>query len=290
MNDLEQHFKKAAEQIRMTSDEKSAMRFRIQQETASATPAPVSSATPSPYVWMFAPRSLAMLSVALLVIFSTGSAYASEGSLPGSPLYPVKTKIVEPLKVALASTVQAKAQANADIAQVRVQEAQTLAAKGALTPEAVKQISDNYNEHARAALALAAHIDTHNGEDDDVAVITTTMAEPVEPEAEHSDAAGDVVAVAPTAPVTFSARIQEASSEDTVDEATSSPSTMRIQRTMKAVPPVAIKATSTATTTARQSNSHDFVRTLRASLSAQAEILQQLNEEVHSDRGEKGDK
>jgi len=316
MNDLEQHFKKAAEQIRMTSDEKSAMRFRVEQQMAPSAPAPVSSNTPSPYVWMFAPRSLAMLSVALLVILSTGSAYASGDSLPGTPLYPVKTKIVEPLKVALASTVEAKAQANADIAATRVQEAQTLAAKGTLTPEAVKQISDNYNEHAKAALALVADIDAREGGYDDQdsndsqepdttvvtvavavddqapepAVMATMMAEPVEPDADDSDSNDDVnddvVAVAPIAPVAFSLSIQATSSKNKADEETSSASNARTQRVMKVAPPVAVKATSTATTTVTQGTSRDFVRTLRASLSAQAEILERINADVRLEKGD----
>jgi len=323
----------------MTSAEKSAMRFRIQQETAPSSSAPIS--TPSPYVWMFAPRSLAMLGVALLVIFSTGSAYASEGSLPGSPLYPVKTKIVEPLKVALAPTVQAKAQANADIASARVQEAQTMSGQGTLTPKVVQEISESYNAHAKAALALVADIDSEDTGDDeddspvsnqdtgvavtvavsassdedsddmapDTAVVATMMAEPVEPaEPASSDSDSDDgdVAITATAPTMLSISIQTTSSKD-IEEVPPSAPTARSAKTVGTystsqksasttrateptqAPSVAVKATSTATTTVKQNNSRSFVRTLRASLSAQAEILQQLDAEVRLGKGGKGD-
>lgn len=261
MNDLEQHFKKAAEHIRMTSAEKDAMRFRIQQITAPSSPAPIS--TPSPYVWMFAPRSFAMLGVALLVVLSTGSAYASGGSLPGTPLYLVKTKIVEPLKVALAPTVQAKAQANADIAATRVQEAQTLAAQGTLTPEASKQISDNYKIHADAALALAAHIDEEDNAHEEQPDSRTLK--------EH---ATDAVTVS----------IAEDASSETSDDvvqtvALSLPmeatKNMPSQKEMKEAP-------TAATSTDKQHTSRNFVRTLRASLSAQAQILEKLDVQVRS--------
>ncbi len=308
MNDLEQHFKKATEQIRMTDSEKSAMRFSVQQEIAPSSPAPIS--TPSPYVWMFAPRSLAMLSVALLVIFSTGSAYASEGSLPGTPLYSVKTKIVEPLKVALAPTVQAKAEANASIARVRVQEAQTLAARGSLTPEVVQQISDSYNTHAKAALALAADIDdevdvnTPSANPDatvsDSAMAVTMMTEPVgpvEPTEPDTNSGSGVVSITATAPVALSVSVEATSSEDIDDSETPSDSNTRsaktfatystAQKVASTTRPVATNATTTETT--RKDKSRNFVRTLRASLSAQAEILQKLEAGVRVSNERKED-
>ncbi|MBY0294074.1 hypothetical protein K2Q08_01940, partial [Patescibacteria group bacterium] len=166
---------------------------------------------------------------------------------------------------------------------------------------------DNYNEHAKAALALVADIDAREGGHDshepdtvvnavvavndqtpEPAVMATMMAEPIEPE--DDDTSDDVVAVAPIAPVALSISIQATSSKNRAEEATSSPTYSRTQRTMKAAPPVAIKATSTATTTLKQSTSRDFVRTLRASLSAQAEILEKLGADVHIEKGGRGDR
>lgn len=310
MNDLEQHFKKHTENIRMTGAEKSAMRFRIQKEISSS---PSSSPTPSPYIWMFAPRMIAMLGVLLLVVVSTGSAYAAEGSLPGTPLYPVKTKIVEPLKVALAPTVQAKAQANADIAATRVHEAQTLAAQGALTPKAVQEISDNYNAHAEAALALAANIDAQDNSSNvhdsnesdqntvvDVTVGATTAAEP----AETASSTSAVIAVTATAPATLSIKIETPPSKNGEDEnetATSSGSGTRVRNAMtlsantnlqKNASTTRAAEARTASSTTKQNNSRSFVRTLRASLSAQAQILEQLDAQVRlgkDGREERGD-
>lgn len=216
MNELEQHFKKETEQIRMTSAEKTAMRLRLRQEMgvvaepAGGTSMPARP-TQSPYVWMFAPRSLAMLSVALLVILSTGSAYAAEGSLPGAPLYSVKTKVLEPLKVALAPTTQAKAEVNAKIAAVRVQEAQALAAQGTLTPEVVEQISTSYNEHAQAALALADSFEAEGDAEDSTSTTSTTV----------SDDASDqkpVVAAAPAPSPTLLRKAEPGSTDSSGSE------------------------------------------------------------------------
>lgn len=317
MNELEQHLKKHAEVIRMTGAEKTAMRFRIQEEMGSPTPvAPTRVA--SPYVWMFAPRMVAAFGVLLLVVVSTGSAYAAEGSLPGTPLYPVKTKIIEPLAVALAPTAQAKAQANADIAATRVQEAQTLAAQGNLTPEAVQQISTNYNEHAQAALALAAGIDTHDGAEEDATTTVdtagdnehVTVATVATTEGSTSTSSGTVLAVqvTPRVSATLSVNVNVDASSDDEDEATTSDShagmrtaTTFAARTMtsaSATPAVSkksftpsaattIHSSSTATTTSRGSSS--FVRTLRASLSAQAQILEQLDAQVRVGKSKSDD-
>ena len=290
MNDLEQHLKKQTENIRMTRDEKTAMRFRIEQEMLA----------PSPYLWMFAPRSLAMLGVALLIVLSTGTTYAAEGSLPGAPLYPVKTNIIEPIKVALASSVEAKAQANANIAATRVKEAQTLAAQGNLTPEVVQEISENYNKHAEAALALAASVESEDEDENEnktVAVAVDTPAPSVAISV-TAPSAGTVPSPAATGSTTSSDTSRTLSlsvsiTAHSTSEGTSSPA---VSKTMPAptssAPSSAAKVQSnertrqtSATSTVKTRN---FTRQLRESLNVQAQILEDLDAQVRLGKARKG--
>ncbi len=258
MSNLQHHLQKETENLRLTHAEKTAMRLRLQQAMGGM---PVSVAQNSPYTWMFAPRSFALLSVALLVAISSGTAYAAEGSLPGGVLYPVKINVIEPLTVALAPTPAAKAQANATIATTRVQEAETLASDGNLTPAVAAEISTNYNEHATAALALAADADARAASSTpnvvDEATTTTSAATSsvstvaVTPEPEHH-----------TMSLAFSARIKLSHATTTTGIET---------------------ATTTATSTDLDihESKTSLVNELHTSLSAQAEILDRLNAEVH---------
>ncbi len=320
----------------MTEVEKRAMRAALREEMGMSE-TPVQVRRPSPYMWMFAPRSIAMLGVALLVVLSTGSAYAAEGSLPGTPLYPVKTKIIEPLTVALAPTTQAKAQANADIAAVRVQEAQALAAQGALTPEAVQEISTNYNEHAQAALALAADVDTQNGTDETEAsstgsnngsvtthnpedgprvTVTTTVPAKETPEPNPSDDADDDTGTAVVTSTTLSVSVDTSHVDDSGMTPPTGSTTVHVQTVRTFVPPTPSVTASTSSTASNKTTvskqivlpvsftrstttagvtiranatSSSFAGQLRATLSAQAEILQQLDAHVRSNRGKGGD-
>lgn len=183
MNKLHDHLQHESEKFRMTDAEKSAMRARllsVMGTGSSAAPAP------SPYMWFFAPRMLVTSALAFLLVVTTGTTYAAGDSLPGGVLYPVKTAVLEPLAVALAPTTAAKAEANATIATRRVQEAQTLAAKGALTAETARTISDSYQVHAQAALALAKSADDDAGIVEDETVVDANV-----------DTSSAVVAVAP---------------------------------------------------------------------------------------------
>lgn len=270
MSKLQKHLQKETENLRLTEAEKSAMRLRLRQAMLGV---PTEMPTKSPYQWIVTPHFLAMLSIALLLIVSSGTAYAAEGSLPGGVLYPVKIHVIEPLTVALAPSPAAKAEANATIATTRVKEAETLAAQGNLTPQAAREISTNYNEHVTAALALAADADA----------TTATTTSPIVSEATTTPRAVKTISVilpvatsSATHTAAFSARMAVSA---TASEATSSPDATT---TATSAPAVAAEATSTTST---------LVGKLHASLSVQAKILDKLNAEVklHTSGEQAGD-
>jgi hypothetical protein len=142
------NLKQQTENIRMTPEEKNAMRARIFRVPK-----------PSPYVifnFQFISRAVAVLLI--LSLGGGGVAYAAEGSLPGQPLYPVKVNVVEPVQVALAPTTAAKAGVYAQLAQTRVEEAETLASQGDLDATATQELSQNFDTQVTNADALSLQV------------------------------------------------------------------------------------------------------------------------------------
>lgn len=77
----------------------------------------------------------------LLILFcGAGTSYAAEGALPGDTLYPVKIHVNESVQGALAVSPTSQAAWNAERATRRLEEAETLAAQGRLTPGAQAQV------------------------------------------------------------------------------------------------------------------------------------------------------
>lgn len=163
MNEFFNTLQKEARQIRLSKDEKQAMRVRVysmleQSPLAVTTPAQDAaledfknrSMAPGMYYW-FNPRFAVPLAVVLLVGISGGTAFAAQDALPGEPLYAVKIHVNEKVATALATTPQAKAEVNASIATTRLEEAETLASTGKLDAAAAATLASNFAVHAEAA-------------------------------------------------------------------------------------------------------------------------------------------
>jgi hypothetical protein len=163
MHNLYKKLNTESDHIKLTPDEKSAMR-------AAIFGAP--KAAPSPFIFFASHRFLTALAALVLVVLAGGSTavYAAQGALPGQPLYALKTKVLEPVEVALAPTSAAKARVETQIATRRVAEAQTLAAQGKLDATTTQELAASFNEYASQALALA-------GEDGAAATSSATTTE-----------------------------------------------------------------------------------------------------------------
>lgn len=281
----------------MTDAEKSAMRARL---SSAMSMGPSVAPSPSPYMRFFAPRMFAATALALLLIVTTGTAYAAEGSLPGGIFYPVKTGVLEPLTVALAPTTAAKAEANATIATKRVQEAQTLAAKGALTVEAARTISDSYQTHAHAALALAKNADTDAGIVEDEALEDTTVVVASAPTVDAAPATFAMTTGPADPPVSAQPKnVVHLSVSATITPAASTTNTPSLAvssaRTMYAVGNVEnqnsgdMATSSNATSTSSVSAKKSLRGKLNASLSTQAKILEELQVKLDT-KGSSGER
>ncbi|MBI5469833.1 hypothetical protein HY968_00725 [Candidatus Kaiserbacteria bacterium] len=84
----------------------------------------------------------ALASLVMVFFVGIGTSYAAESSLPGDPLYAVKTQVNEKVRGALASSETAKLDWSAQLTNRRFQEAEALAAEGRLTPETRTKIEN----------------------------------------------------------------------------------------------------------------------------------------------------
>ena len=148
MNFLQKHIRQHSEHTRLTPEEKSAMRS-VLLRTMAYTPTPVVS----PYLsFITAPQFVRVTAGALVVVLLVGTTtYAAQGALPGDFLYPVKTQINEKVQSALATSDEAKAQLNVDLAVERVQEAEQLAVTNRLSSTTVAELETSFDTHTTQA-------------------------------------------------------------------------------------------------------------------------------------------
>ena len=150
MNKFFSQLKKEAQSIRLSGVERETMRHAL--EAAFATHAPVKSPirlTPSPFIFLM-PRLVSSFAFVLILAVVGGStAYAAEGTVPGDLLYPVKVSVNERVIAALAVSPETKATVHARLVERRMEEAETLAARGALTTEVKEELETNLEGHAQ---------------------------------------------------------------------------------------------------------------------------------------------
>jgi hypothetical protein len=143
---------KQTKDLRLSSAEKASMRTALNEHLKAH---PLS--TLSRYYPVYRMVLSGAFSFVLLLVLAGGTSYAAQGSIPGDFLYPIKVRVNEPLRVALAPDDSAKAQTEATIALTRVDEAKTLAAKGKLNVSVSKELKKDFDTHATQALQYAAN-------------------------------------------------------------------------------------------------------------------------------------
>ena len=139
--------------IKMTKEEK-----KLVLENILTSPIAIKESIPSPYsfhsLFSILQRNhfayYSMTTFLILVLSSGGVAFASQESLPGNILYPVKVSIVEPINSALKFSQEAKAKYESSLATERLIEAETLAYQGKLDASKEKQINNLLTIHTTA--------------------------------------------------------------------------------------------------------------------------------------------
>lgn len=162
MNQHQQSPEKFIEQlraIRLSDAERTALRASLLAKMRSD-----SARRPilSPWSWFFEARRLqaAFLLVVIIIGYGSSATLAAEGSLPGDILYPVKTRVVEPLaRLVAARSPVAEAKFETRLLEKRLEEAETLETGKKLDTELEHSVRRVIREQSVKAETTARHAD-----------------------------------------------------------------------------------------------------------------------------------
>ncbi|MDP2655919.1 MAG: DUF5667 domain-containing protein [bacterium] len=104
----------------------------------------------SPYTVMLRRSALALV-IFLFVAVGGVTTFAATGSLPGDTLYPIKVKIIEPVRGLMAVSPRAKAEWQVSLAETRVEEVIQLATKEQLTSDEGTQSQARFDRSLKTA-------------------------------------------------------------------------------------------------------------------------------------------
>lgn len=142
MKDIFKDGVKDIQNIKLTEREKALMFAHISEHMK------VAHSTPATMNWfMFFHRTSAVIALMVLIFSSAAVVVASEASLPGDLLYPIKVSVKEPLASALSVSSSAKIQKEVQKATERLKEAEQLSEKGRLNADTRKEIEDRFEKH-----------------------------------------------------------------------------------------------------------------------------------------------
>lgn len=136
----------------LTTDEKSQMVLNLNKyiennPVGSFSPRPIKSPFYSTF-WTLPRKRTVVLPVtaALIFVLTSGTVLASNSSLPGDTLYPVK-KFNEAVQSVVAVGTKAKTKTFTEHAISRLEEARELASKGVLTEEKAIRLEKDFQKH-----------------------------------------------------------------------------------------------------------------------------------------------
>lgn len=107
---------------------------------------------------------------ALVIATGSASALAAETAVPGEVLYPIKVQVTEPARVLFAGSAKAKARVHAALAVRRVQEAEILRARGALTMETESELTSRFSVETDKVVGEADKLEAAGDTSESVAI------------------------------------------------------------------------------------------------------------------------
>ncbi len=164
--------------IKMTSAEKKRIYENI---TSSVLPKQSIRSPWAMYVFVLGIRKNRWASyiIALFLIIAlsgTGIVSASEESLPGDTLYPIKVSVIEPIHAALTFSSKAKAEYESNLATRRLVEAQALARENKLDQSKEKKLNDLLDRHTLSLDKALEKIDKTTSADEVDDIVTNFEA------------------------------------------------------------------------------------------------------------------
>lgn len=166
--------------IKMTDEEKSIMLKNIlNTQFSQKTEKPVKSPYLKFYFLNFKSTHLLRFAIifGFVIIGAGGVTAASHNSLPGSTLYAIKVKIVEPINGAFMLSPEKQAKYEINLATERLVEAQALLSQGNLDEKKEKQLDVLLSAHTEAFNESLNKIRKNNPEKEDTEFVTNFQAE-----------------------------------------------------------------------------------------------------------------
>lgn len=162
MNDLLNKISEEAKRIKLSEVEKSQLRnnlvnfiennpVRIRGDWRLNSVKAVKS--PLNHNWFSLFNNYKFMPVALIALLFVGGgvSFASQGSLPGDLLYPVKVNINEKIEQAFTLTSDGSANLQVRLAERRLEEAEKLALTGKLDEDTRLEVEERFDKHASSA-------------------------------------------------------------------------------------------------------------------------------------------
>lgn len=148
--EIEEKFKKAVVElkgVKMTALESENILKNILN-----SPAQITQGKPSPYFFSFISKIetrkfVYIMTPCLIVFILGGTALASQGSLPGNILYPLKVRVIEPAYLSIQSTPLKRATYASFLVDKRLTEAETLAKEDKLDESKEEELSSLLKVH-----------------------------------------------------------------------------------------------------------------------------------------------
>jgi len=150
---IEQGLGQAGERAALSASEHALGRERLATLLAAA-PLPRRSL----YARLFASALKPAFALLLILTVGAGVASASESSLPGTLLYPVKTRVVEPTLAVLASSPEDRADFATERANRRLEEFAKITAAGETDSETSAALAVSLSEHVESATEAIAEL------------------------------------------------------------------------------------------------------------------------------------
>ncbi len=165
-------FKKLAREVRLSADEKSAMRGELLRHM-EMHPVVKKKATVSPFFSMKSFRKNRMLPVfvTLGLVMGGSVSFAAENTLPGDFLYPVKVHLNEPVRGAIYVSPEAKAGWDVRLVERRLKEIEKIESKEGVSLKVKEAAQVNFEVYTER---VNKHISKFEERGDSVTAIAVT--------------------------------------------------------------------------------------------------------------------
>lgn len=151
MNTFEEQLKRAIKEIKLSDQERSALREKLVSQMAQTSLPAASRRMYSRTLTRNRIKRTMPIALLIALLMSGGVSYAAEGTAPGDTLYPIKVHVNENVRGAIALSDTAKAKLEVDLAARRLQEAEKLESEHRLDATTTAALRVEFEQHRSRA-------------------------------------------------------------------------------------------------------------------------------------------